>query len=332
MADEGELKVETEEIDIKKLQEEFADIKNFDFDTAMYSDYNLVAIFDKEVEKTQNKDLKKMCNELLYYKKGRKIAINSGKEEEVAPYRDSYFQKLYGYLEKLLINVCTMWNKERQEEKIHELKVWFLKKKEQFLSINHMKERTEKAVYEDPKPEPIIVDELVFEMDEKIRMAQFRTENENYEKASRRLKKYARKEALHEGMKVKDKDPEHSYFNEMTFKGYTPNFDIYTKKNETKNFNFTTTHFYNAKNNKNKDNVNLPQKDFKVDQRFPHYFAKREIKSAYSYHRPDFIKKNLEMEKNVQNEKNKMIQNERNQQELKVALGEFGLMRAKYKE
>ncbi|MCQ2815929.1 MAG: hypothetical protein MJ252_01565, partial [archaeon] len=315
----------------KKLREQFKDIKHFDIEVAIFSDYNLVSLLDKELEANPNRELSIMCNDLLFYRKQRQMAINSADEKEKAPFMDSYFQKLYLHMEQILIQICTMSNKEAKLTKISELKSWVQKEKEKWLAINKIKERTEKNVDEQSSYEEEEEEEEE-EKDERKRMAKHRSEIPGFERASKRLKEYDRKTALLEGKMVKDNNRDHFYFTSNLFRDKTPNFDIYTSANSTMNSTWASCHFFNAKNNKGKDHINLISRQNQFNKTYSNFYSNFEIKSSYSRQRPDFNVDNLIIEKEVQKAKNKMIQNSRTEQEIKGALKDFGIMRARYKQ
>jgi len=226
--------------------------------------------------------------------------------------------KIKSKLESLVVDALNMRIIENRNERIKKIYDWYTDRIDHFIQLREMKERTTPNLDQIEDEEPIIEHHYMTLKE----INEHRTDIKGYENASKRIKNFKRK-------KIDNK-----YTNQINF-GFKDgiNLNYYYKEN---GFNNTLSTFrenvsaastyYDTFYKKNKIEINTGSDWF----RRTGLDFNKENKSSYSFIRPKYEYDYLSVEKNINNEKNKFIQEKRNEEERIKAMKEFAFKKSFY--
>ena len=262
---------------------------------------------------------------------------------------------IYNALEKNLIEISYITNKEIRSNRINTLYLWYKKRNQISDDLKKINAKTYKEIDE--------IDEEFIKNEEQL-------ENEQNKKPNKKklLKKLnPRNEELINKKMLEDYQRKNLSKSIMENKiKYTRNENISEKSTESGKMaktisvmpsqdfwkgDFSTFYSYKngtnlatlRRNNKigNQDNFMEQVKGGNHENNFFPTFNKKglyfpplskETKFSYSYQRPEYNYNNLVIENNIKENKLKVLSEKRSQEELKEQLDKFGMKRAKYKE
>jgi hypothetical protein len=262
---------------------------------------------------------------------------------------------IYNALEKNLIEISYITNKEIRSNRINTLYLWYKKRNQISDDLKKINAKTYKEIDE--------IDEEFIKNEEQL-------ENEQNKKPNKKklLKKLnPRNEELINKKMLEDYKRKNLSKSIMENKiKYTRNENISEKSAESGKMaktisvmpsqdfwkgDFSTFYSYKngtnlatlRRNNKigNQDNFMEQVKGGNHENNFFPTFNKKglyfpplnkETKFSYSYQRPEYNYNNLVIENNIKENKLKVLSEKRSQEELKEQLDKFGMKRAKYKE
>ena len=266
-----------------------------------------------EILSTQNfKELSLLKERLLAYKKevDDKVKYNKPIEHEL------FKQNLNEHLEKLLLFAIYIPNLKIRDDKIRQVYRWYFEKLVRWESLDKIRNRTDKnpdEIYEEEVPPS----DRILIQDENYELEQFklhRTEIKGLEPPKDRLKEYKKKNVNPpKKFKKSEKKMADLRFNIERFKGRV---GTENNVNKFKNEKFATKTGKVFSNNFGIDNINI----------------KKEIKSGYSFNRPDYEHVKLVVEKEIIQAKNKELAEKKNQEEIKIYLEDYGKAKAKFNE
>ena len=266
-----------------------------------------------EILSVQNfKELSLLKERLLAYKKevDDKVKYNKPIEHEL------FKQNLNDHLEKLLLFAIYIPNLKIRDDKIRQVYRWYFEKLVHWESLDKIRNRTDKnpdEIYEEEVPPS----DRILIQDENYELEQFklhRTEIKGLEPPKDRLKEYKKKNVNPpKKFKKSEKKMADLRFNIDRFKGRV---GTENNVNKFKNEKFSTKTGKVFSNNFGIDNINI----------------KKEIKSGYSFNRPEYEHVKLVVEKEIIQAKNKELAEKKNQEEIKIYLEDFGKAKAKFNE
>ena len=266
-----------------------------------------------EILSVQNfKELSLLKERLLAYKKevDDKVKYNKPIEHEL------FKQNLNEHLEKLLLFAIYIPNLKIRDDKIRQVYRWYFEKLVHWESLDKIRNRTDKnpdEIYEEEVPPS----DRILIQDENYELEQFklhRTEIKGLEPPKDRLKEYKKKNVNPpKKFKKSEKKMADLRFNIDRFKGRV---GTENNVNKFKNEKFATKTGKVFSNNFGIDNINI----------------KKEIKSGYSFNRPEYEHVKLVVEKEIIQAKNKELAEKKNQEEIKIYLEDFGKAKAKFNE
>ena len=290
----------------------------------------------------RNSYLDIMLNDLAFYKYKRSESLSNKTIDEDISSPENF---LYNFLEKYLMEISYITDKEKRDEKIRKIYEWYKEKKKfekDMKTINYKsyKERNE-------------VDEKDFSL--KKNEKKFKTVDtdnnhrniglinkkmlEEYERKKISKPFWALKKAISsQGLSFQGNNTlmTSTSLSRNTF-GKGDLISIYFSQKGTnvttkKNYNFETSSYID------KPEGGLMEKDYiksDKDNISENVFlppVNRETKFSYSYLRPMYDLNAIYLENKIIKEKNKMLSLKRNQEEIKEKLKEYSLFRAKFKE
>ena len=267
-----------------------------------------------DILSTQNfKELSLLKERLLAYKKevDDKVKYNKPIEHEL------FKQNLNEHLEKLLLFAIYIPNLKIRDDKIRQVYRWYFEKLVRWESLDKIRNRTDKNPDEIYEEEPMPSDRILIQ-DENYELEQFklhRTEIRGLEPPKDRLKQYKTKDVNPpKKFKKSDKKMADLRFDLERFKGRV---GTENNVNKFKNEKFATKTGKVFSNNFGIDNL---------------LNVKKEIKSGYSFNRPEYEHVKLVVEKEIIEAKNKELAEKKNQEEIKIYLEDFGKAKAKFNE
>ena len=288
--------------------------------------------FSKSIEKLEEvkskstfRELNILCEEIIdfYKKKQRMLDEHFPIENE----RHKFLFQISQKTERLLIEAIYMENKENQKLKIRKIYNWYFENLKRNKDLRKITERTEKEWFQEEEPEPPKTEPEKLEDIKK-----HRSYIGGFESAKKRLTQYNTKK-ISNSKKVNPisfQDENLNFYgkafgyNTMTnFKSIkdmnTPNY-IATSQQSTK---YGT--FYNK--GKSKPEINTGTDWFsKTGLDF-----KKEIKESYSYIRPPYEYEFLYLENKILQEKQKILAEKRNAEEINKGVWELGFKKSFYK-
>ena len=288
--------------------------------------------FSKSIEKLEEvkskstfRELNILCEEIIdfYKKKQRMLDEHFPIENE----RHKFLFQISQKTERLLIEAIYMENKENQKLKIRKIYNWYFENLKRNKDLRKITERTEKEWFQEEEPEPPKAEPEKLEDIKK-----HRSYIGGFESAKKRLTQYNTKK-ISNSKKVNPisfQDENLNFYgkafgyNTMTnFKSIkdmnTPNY-IATSQQSTK---YGT--FYNK--GKSKPEINTGTDWFsKTGLDF-----KKEIKESYSYIRPPYEYEFLYLENKILQEKQKILAEKRNAEEINKGVWELGFKKSFYK-
>ena len=272
-----------------------------------------------DILKVQNfKELGLLKERLLAYKKevDDKVKYNKPIEHEM------FKENLNSHLEKLLLFSIYIPNIKIRDDKIRQVYRWYFEKLTRWESLDKIRYRTDKnpdEIYEEevPPSDRILIQDEEYELEQ---FKQHRTEIKGLEPPKDRLKNYKTKN-INPPKKFKktEKKMADLRFNLERFKGRVG----------------TANNMVNLKNEKfatKTGKVFASNFGIDVTEDLKPINPKREIKSAYSFNRPNYEHVKLVVEKEIIQAKNKELAEKKNQEEIKIYLEDYGKAKAKYNE
>lgn len=268
--------------------------------------------------KENNKELTILKERLTVYKQELEDKLKLGK-----PIEHEVFKRfLHSNLEKSLLYIIYIPNKEIRDDKLRILFRWYFEKLEHFNSLDKIKFRTDKNQDEIYRKEDLPSDEILIQDDqyEQQQFKKHRTEIQGLEPPKERLKDFKYKK-INPPKKFKkdDKVMADLRFNLERFHGRVGS--------ANSSISLKTTFYATKTGQKWFSNSGVG-----VDENLKPINPKREVKGGYSYNRPEYDFQKMVIEKEIITAKNKELAEKRNQEEIKIHLDEFGKAKAKYKE
>ena len=279
----------------------------------------------------KNKQLDELLSDLVKFKLDRKdIELNNFK------------QTLYENLEKMIVEISCIRNKDVQFEKIQKLYLWFKDKIKTFEDLRKIQEKSYKEKGE--------IDDIDLLNEKKINEKEEEIIINKEEKNMKENLKHRNKVFLNEDMlkDYKRKHIENSYFSAVFPKSEREEENLSKKEKNMyktlsstsfKNYSHTgdLTTFYSTKNGKN--SFTLKKDIGPIEQGYYSLFnskdfppLNRETKYSYSYNRPKYNYNTMIIENNIINNKIKKKKKKRTLDEIKEKMNKFGEDKAKYKE
>ena len=292
-----------------------------------------------------NEFLAIMISDLAEYRMYvQKSKINNKSDFDVP----SSTESLFYYLEKNLVEISYIKDKERRHQKIKELYYWFQNKKkcDEDIRTITMKTYKEKGVVD--KQEELY---LMRNKDDKEKIIEDDSSHRNLELINKKmLNDYERKRLL-ESSFGNSILPSSRSFETLSILGKDPmNQTLSMFSNDIKSGDITTLYSSNNGTNsytkKKLDNEIKPfidkpeggllEKDYESQIFWDNNdflpSLNKEAKYSYSYFRPPYILNEVHLENKIIESKQKSLAMKRAQEEIKEKIKEFGIFRAKYKE
>ena len=297
--------------------------KKIDLSALSQSSYvTLVSLLETAMIESPSTELDFLSEELVsfFQYKSNLIAKNKPIPDEDS---ETFYEKIHSRLEQVVIEAVSMKDIEARNEKLKKIKTWYLDKVNTFKALSKIKERTTKNYDQIDDEEP--KDEDKETLDE----VEHRCQIFGFESAKNKINEFRRKIIINSPNIELDIDSDHYYFRSNRMKSDT-NLDTFAQTT-TNGFNSTfqttkTSKFFNKTNNMQSStstgwfhpSTNLDSFD-------------KEMKSTFSYYRPNYDYNNLMIEHDIVFAKNKQLMLERMNEEVKAAVNDFGVSRARYK-
>ena len=288
--------------------------------------FNCISKFNEFLSDPQNQtpEIEQMINEYTNYLTQRQHSINNNNN---AIKNNTYKQVFFTNLEKLLSEIIYIKNINLRKERINSIYKWFTKTIQSHRDLSQIRNQTNPA------------------LDQKLTVDELNINNKEYQINQERQ------------YKLKHGDPSlhrtHIY--------------NYAKPSDILNNDYLCKHIRQKKINSNHQNITNPNDEsnsslhhqsqviprVKINQhkdkemfrssmgmRSTFYSTSRtsindtfnkEIKSSYSYNRPEYNYQMLNVEQNVNGLKNKYLSEKRNQEEIKRYVNEYGAKRGLFK-
>ena len=257
-----------------------------------------------------NSNLDIMLDELCLYKYNKSQIISKTAKNVNFPLSKNL---LYNYLEKYLLEVTYVTDKEKRKEKINKIYEWYKGKLKLEKDIKTITYKTYKSKNE--------IDEKEYYLMKKRK----KLKTIELDKSHRNLELIKKK--MLDDFKRKKLSKPFCALKKAIYSQIIPNQEGKTIISPT---NFLLNDFNKTKEEiKTKDNINIiPEKILENSFLTP---INRGIKFSYSYLSPNYDLNDIFIEKQMTKEKNKIIAMKRNQEELNEKIKEFGQFRAKFK-
>ena len=275
-------------------------------------------IIDSLIEKEDMKELKILKDRIIKFKEELENKI---KDKTIIEH-ESFKRNLFRNLEKNLFYIIYIKNPDVRKEKIRKTYLWFFDKLEKWNSLDKIKYRTEKNIDEKYKPEEIASNDIIIKDDE-YELKEFhlhRTDIPGLEPPKQRLADYKTKQV---------KPPKRFKKNQTTMDNLRFNINRFHGRvgSACNMVQLKSDHFYSKTGNLwyNPTNIPLNSDNTAIDVR-------KEIKSAYSFNRPEYELAHLKIEKEIIEAKNIEMREKRSQEEIKKFMDEAAVAKAKYKE
>ena len=290
----------------------------------------------------KNSYLQIMLNDLVFYKHQRSQSLSKKSIDHDISSSDNL---IYNFLEKYLMEISYIIDKEKRGEKIIKLYQWYKEKKkleEDMKTINYKSYKDENEAGEK--------EQLLMKSENELKTYDADNKHRNMGLINKKmLEEYERKQLSNPFWALK------KAISSQTLTSQENN-TLMTSTNNSRNnlekFNLTSLYsLTKGTNNPTKKNYyqetssfidkpegGLVEKDYiksDKDNLTENIFlspVNRETKFSYSILRPNYDLNTIYMEKNIIKEKNKLLLLKRNQEEIKEKLKEFSLFRAKFKE
>jgi hypothetical protein len=275
-------------------------------------------IIDSLIEKEDMKELKILKDRIIKYKGEVENKIKENKVIE----HESFKKNLFKNLEKNLFYAVYIKDPFTRKEKIRKTYLWFFEKLQKWNSLDKIKYRTDKNVDEKYKPEEIASDDIIIKDDE-YELKEFhlhRTDIPGLEPPKQRLLEYKTKQVKPPARFKKDQTTmDNLRFNIDRFHGRVGSacYMVQMKPDQ----------FYSKTGNLWLNPTNIP-----VNMENNPINPRKEIKSAYSFNRPEYQLAELKIEKKIMEAKNIEMREKRNQEEIKKFMDEAAMAKAKFKE
>lgn len=269
-----------------------------------------------------NADYLKLVSQLIAFKQLKKDQINL--KTEIA--FDNIKTKLYQNLEELLTEAVLINNPKVRNEQLRKQNHWFNYTLKYFESLVRIKEKTTKSNDQliDPEP-PILDEELPFE-----EIRKHRCDIEGFEAPNIRLKEFSRKEVSVP-----------LYIRQMNMteaSSFRKTGDKCWRMNSGKSSNIKTTCYATQTESKffkpnsyianNTDDQRIINANSTLSTIW--FNPSKEVKSSYSYMRPEYKYPHLVLEKEIKDTKMKIIADKRHTDEVYDSLQEFSTKRADF--
>ena len=279
----------------------------------------LIPLLEKSLKDTPTKELKILSQELIKFNEYKEELANEIiNPKELKEIQSSFKFKLKKQLETLVIDALNMRIINNRNERIKKIYDWYNDRIEHFLQLREMKERTTPNKDQIEEEEPIIEHHYMTLKE----INEHRTDIKGYENASKRLKTFKRKSLDNKATReikfaFRDGVNLNYYYKENGFNNTLTSFK--------ENISAAST-YYDTFYKKNKMEIQTGSDWFK---RTGLDFNK-ESKSSYSFVRPKYEYDYLNVEKNINIEKNKFMREKRNEEERIKAMKEFAFKKSFY--
>ena len=274
-------------------------------------------VIDSLIEKEDLKELKILKDRLIKFKEDLEKKIIDKKPIE----HESFKTNLYRNLEKTILSEIYIEDPDERKEKIHKTYIWFFDHLKKWNSLDKIKYRTDKNADEKYKPEEVASDDIIIKDDE-YELKEFklhRTDIPDLEPPKERLKEYTTKKIELPKKFRKDKTTmENLRFNVARFHGRVGSANNMIQMKPDKFYSKTGNLWFNP--------TSIP-----VDEEYYPIDVRKEVKSSYSLNRPPYQFALLNVEKKIMDEKNKVLKEKRNKEEMKIFMEEAAIAKAKYK-
>ena len=272
---------------------------------------------------SNNKNLLYLITELQNYNKEVSSSINTHQSIDFK----SFKEKIIGSLEKLLIEISDCKSSSIRKERIDNIYNWYIKKKTYYFSISSIKTKSYYEKGEVPDKELTIAENNKEDNEEEVEHREnFNVKGLLNEYKIKKIKIDPRKTiyAYKDNKRKEDTTKELSMNRDSmtTFNLQSSKSTFYSSKNSLS--------FYAKKTNPNQTFIERHEKE-KQKEENKSISPIKEVKSSYSFNRPQYNFHLLNVEKTVMSVKNQMLNDKRTQEEIKHALNEFGNKRALFK-